>query len=96
MGIRLGNGFLDTHCHPVNTNLDFTWLPLAFRLSFFVVGHITRPGLTPTLLAYCPLSFLLFVWLPSMVYFPRCHFRMGCPFTFFLRGRGTVPQLVKG
>ena len=95
-GIRLGNGFLDTRCHPINTNLDFTWLPLAFCPSFLGVGLITRPGLTPTFLAYCPLSFLLFVWLPSTVYFARCHFRMGHPFTFFLGGRGMVPQPVKG
>ena len=95
MRIWLGNGFLDTHCHLINTNLDFTWLPLTFRPSFLRVGLITRLGLTLTLLAYRPLSFLLLVWLPSMVYFPRCHLRMGRPFTFFLGGWGTVPQPVK-
>ena len=94
-GIRLGNRFLDTHHCPIYTDLDFTWLPLAFRPSFLGVGLIARAGLTPMLLAYCPLTFMVFVWMPSMFYLARCHFRMGHPFTFFLGGRGTVPQPVK-
>ena len=96
MGIRLGNGFPDTHCRPVNTDLDFTGLPFAFCPYFLGVGLVVGPGLTPTLLVYCPLSFLFFVWLPSMVYFVGCHFRTGHPLTFFLGGRGMVSQPVKG
>ena len=88
MGIWLGNGFLDTRCRPINTNLDFTGLSLTFRLSFLGVSLIAGPGLTPTLLAYCPLSFLFFVWLLSTIYFARCHFRTGRPLTFFLGGVG--------
>ena len=30
-----------------------------------------------------------------MIYLVRCHFRMGRPLTFFLEGRGTVPQPVE-
>ena len=96
MGIRLGNGFPDTCCRPVNTDLDFTGLPFAFCPSFLGVSLIAELGLTLTLLAYCPLSFLFFVWLQSTVYFLGRHFRIGCPFTFFLGGQGTVSQLVKG
>ena len=95
-GIWLGNRFLDTYHRPIYTDLDFTWLPLAFRPSFLGVGLIAWAGLTPMLLAYCPLTFLTFVWMPSTFYLARCHFRTGCPFTFFLGGQGTVPQLVKG
>ena len=96
MGIRLGNGFLDTCCRPINTDLDFTGLPFAFHPSFLGVSLVAGPGLTLTLLAYCPLRFLFFVRLPSTVYLTRCHFRMGRPFTFFLGGRGMVSQPVKG
>ena len=95
MGIRLGNGFLDTRRRPVNTNLDFPRLPFAFYPSPLGVSLIVGLGLTPTLLAYRPLSFLFFVWLPSTVYFMGCYLRTGCPFTFLLVGWGTVPQLVK-
>ena len=95
MRIRLGNGFLDTRCRPVNTSLDFTWLPLSFRPSFLGVGLVARTGLTPTLLAYCPLSFLLFVWLPSTIYLARCHFRTEHPFTVFLGGRVRCPNWSK-
>ena len=96
MGIQLGNRFLDTRRRPVNTDLDFSRLPFTFCPSPLGVSLIAGLELTLTLLAYCPLSFLFFVWLLSMVYFTGCHFRMGCPFTFFLGGQGTVSQLVKG
>ena len=95
MGIQLGNGFLDTRRRPINTDLDFPRLPFAFCPSPLGVSLIAGLGLTPTLLAYCPLSFLFFVWLLSTVYFTGCHFRTGHPFTFLLVGQGTVPQPVK-
>ena len=95
MGIRLRNGFLDTRRRPVNANLDFSRLPFAFCPSPLGVSLVAGPGLTPTLLTYSPLGFLVFVWRPSTFYLARCHFRMGCPFTFLLVGQGTVPQLVK-
>ena len=95
VGIQLGNGFLDTCCRPVNTDLDFPGLPFAFCPPPLGVGLVVGPGLTPTLLAYCLFSLLFFVWLPSTVYFMGCHFRTGRPFTFLLVGQGTVPQPVK-
>ena len=95
MGIQLGNGFLNTRCRPVNTDLDFAGLPFAFHPPLLGIGLVTGPGLTSTLLAYCLVSLLFFVWLPSTVYFTGCHFRTGCPFTFLLVGWGTVPQPVK-
>ena len=95
MGVQLGNGFLDTHCRPVNTDLDFPRLPFAFCPSPLGVSLVAGPGLTLTLLAYHLLNFLFFVWLLSTVYFTGCHLRTGRPFTFLLVGRGTVPQPVK-
>ena len=83
MGVQLGNGFPDTHCRPVNTDLDLAGFPFALCPPLLGIGLIAGPGLAPSLLAYCPLGFLFFVRLPPMVYFMGCHFRPGGPWVFF-------------
>ena len=95
MGVWLGNGFLDTRGHPVNTDLDLAGLPFTLCPPLLGIGLVTGPGLVLSLLASCPLGFLFFVWLPPMVYFMGCHFRLGHPLIFFLGSQGSVSQLIK-
>ena len=95
MGVWLGNGFLDTRGRPINTNLDLAGFPFTLCPPLLGIGLIVGPGLAPLLLADCPLGFLFLVWLSPMVYFTRCHFRLGSPFIFFLGSRGLVSQSVK-
>ena len=91
MGIRLGNGFLDTRSRPVNADLDFPGLSLTLRPSFLGVGLVTRPGLAPTFLVPCLLGLLLLVWLPASVYLTGSHLWPGHPLVF-LRGLHLLSQ----
>ena len=95
VGVRLGNGFLDTCSCPVNTNLDLAGLHFTLRPSLLAIGLVVRPRLTPSLLASCPLGFLFFVWLLPSIYLTGCHFRLGCPLVVFLGSRSLVTQSVK-
>ena len=95
MGVWLGNRFLDIRGCPVNTDLDLAAFPFALCPPLLGIGLVAGLGLAPSLLASCPLGFLFFVWLPPMVYFTRCHFRLGGPLIFFLGSWGSVSQSVK-
>ena len=83
MGIQLGNGFLDTLCRPINTDLDFTGLPFAFCPSFLGVSLVAGPGLTPMLLE-------VLVLCEAAVHglFYEVSFQDGAPIYFLLWGSG--------
>ena len=95
MGVRLGNGFSDTRGRPINTDLDLAGLPFTLCPPLLGISLVVGLGLALSLLANCPLGFLFFVWLPPMVYFMGCHFRLGGPFIFLLGSWGLVSQSVK-
>ena len=86
-GIRLGSGFLDTHCRPINSNLDFAGLPLAFRPSLLGVGLVVGPGLALTLLAHHPLGLLFPVAVVHDQFF-EVSSQDGVPIYFLLGGLG--------
>ena len=92
MGIQLGNGFLDTRCRPVNTDLDFTGLPFAFRPSFLGVSLITGPGLTADASGLLPVEFLVLCVAAIHGLFYGVSFQDGAPIYLLLGGPGySVP-----
>ena len=94
-GVRLRNGFLNTHHRPIKTGLDFTWLAVTFCPAPLGVSFVMGLRLTPPLLAYRMLCLLLLVRLRSMIYLPGHHLQMLCEFIFLLLGWGMMPQPVK-
>ena len=84
-GVWLGNGFLDTHDHPVNTDLDLARFPFALCPPLLGISLVTEPGLAPSLLASCQLGFLFFYLAAAHVLLYGASFQARAP-TYFLLG----------